>query len=625
MKISHRLLQRQIRKYLNQEKATDPEWEDFLAAVNQSYIHFEEDRALVERAMKISSDELWEKNQQMLLESERQKILITTLKQAIEQISPDMTIQQDVDLLRIADILNEEIRKRREAEDELHLAHKAVETSLMARQSFLMNISHEIRTPLHAIMGMTNLLNQTGASETQQEYLRVITHSADGLLVIINDLLDLGRIESGKFSLDFVSQNLDELFDNIRKSMWLKASEKSIDFRVVMDNHISPWLVCDPTRLQQVLLNLVSNAIKFTNRGTVELSAKLEHDADTEQIIRFEVMDTGIGIEAEKLERIFDQFQQAEAGTARKYGGTGLGLSISQSLVNMMGSRIEVYSRPGEGSRFRFSLKMSKGEKVPVQREAPFTPDGFNGLRVLIAEDNEINRYLTQSLLSGWGCTVSVVPDGRACVEYLKNEQTDIVLMDIQMPEMDGVTATECIRNELKLDVPIVALTANSLDEEVGRCLEAGMNSCLIKPFRPAELYQVITNVCPQVEAEPDSEMADGFDLSRLYELYNHNQQRVEETTRVFLKQLKGEIVQLRSQAGSADISGVLRLLHKMKSNLELFGMKELLAICISLEKELPQTSSIVASVRIAGFASSAEKMAERLSQMAFPTAQTPS
>ncbi len=574
----HRLLARQIRKYMPDFKSGSPHCDSFIEAINQSYEHFENDKALVERAMKLSSDEIWEKNQKLLDDSLRQKLLIDSLIQTIHKISPSIQIQADIDLLRIADVLDIEILKRRQAEEELRIAHDALEKSLHARQSFLLNISHEIRTPLHAVTGMVNLLLQTPTSDTQKEYLKIVNSSAEGLLVIINDLLDVGKIESGKFTLEEVNFSLDEMLETLQKSMQLKATEKGIVLVTEKDRRIGNYLVGDPTRLYQIILNLVSNAIKFTLKGRVQLSLRLTHIDEQFEKIQFEVSDTGIGIDQEKLDGIFEQFVQEDGSVARKFGGTGLGLSISRSLVEMMGGELTVKSKKGEGSVFTFTVTFRKGEVVKMAETEHFQTEGLQGLRVLIAEDNEINLYLIHSILKNWGIEVHSASNGKECIERLQKDSFDLLFSDLQMPEMDGIEMTHIIRNELKLDIPIVALTANALGSEIKLCMDAGMNDYIIKPFKLPELYSsIIRNISHlRISSSQTHPVRSRFSMEKLREMYSGKQEQMHSTLAVFVIQMERDLGRLHEAKDRPDKSMIDSIAHRMRPNLELFCMDEL-------------------------------------------------
>jgi signal transduction histidine kinase/CheY-like chemotaxis protein len=600
----HRLLARQIRKYIPDFKEGAAQYDAFIDAVNQSYEHFENDRALVERAMKLSSDEIWEKNQKLLDDSLRQKLLINSLIQTIHKISPSIKIEEDTDLLRIADVLDIEILKRRQAEGELRIAHDALEKSLHARQSFLLNISHEIRTPLHTVTGMVNLLLQTPTSDTQKEYLKIVNSSAEGLLVIINDLLDMGKIESGKFTLEELNFNLDEVLESLQKSMQIKAREKGIEFVTEKDRRLGNYLIGDPTRLHQIILNLVSNAIKFTVKGRVQLSLQLIHVDDEYEKIQFEVSDTGIGIEEEKLDGIFEQFAQEDGSVARKFGGTGLGLSITRSLVEMMGGEITVKSKKGEGSVFAFTINFRKGDIVNIIETEHIQAEGLRGLRVLVAEDNEINLYLIHSILKNWGIEVHSAASGRECIEILRHDEFDFLFTDLQMPEMDGIEMTRIIRNELGLDIPIVALTANALASEMELCKEAGMNDYVIKPFKLSELYSSMTRNLThlQIASSPSNLERSRFSLEKLSDLYSGKKDQMFNTLAVFLLQMEKDLERLYATKDCPDRSIVNSIAHRMRPNLELFCMEVLKIELEGLLAAFETQNSAVWGVRILEF-----------------------
>jgi CheY-like chemotaxis protein len=330
--------------------------------------------------------------------------------------------------------------------------------------------------------------------------------------------------------------------------------------------------------LYQILLNLVSNAIKFTLKGRVQLSLQLLSIDDEHEKIQFQVSDTGIGIDEVKLEGIFEQFAQEDGSVARKFGGTGLGLSISRSLVEMMGGEISVTSKKGEGSVFTFIVTFKKGQWIKVNETEHFHAQGLEGLKVLVAEDNEINLYLIHSILKNWGVEVSSAMNGLECIERLKNEKYDLLFTDLQMPEMDGFELASFIRNTLKLELPIVALTANALASEVKRCREAGMNDYVVKPFKLPELYSCILRNVSNLRGPGLSPglIKSRFGMERLQEMYAGNQEQMEATLAVFLVQMDKDLGRLHETKDRSDKTMVSSIAHRMRPNLELFCMDEL-------------------------------------------------
>ncbi|MES2279163.1 MAG: ATP-binding protein [Bacteroidota bacterium] len=391
----------------------------------------------------------------------------------------------------------QDITIRKENEEALVRAKEQAEAAVIAKSRFLSIMSHEIRTPMNAVIGFTNLLLQNPRTD-QQEYLDVLKFSAENLMVIINDILDVNKIEAGKIELEQDDFNLKELLDNIHASQLQAADEKEINFGLNFDPAIPEIVQGDQVRLGQILNNLSGNAIKFTQDGGVSINCKLIAQDDDTISVYFEVKDTGIGIPRDKQEHIFDIFSQASSSTTRRFGGTGLGLAISQRLVNLMGGEIQVTSRPEQGATFYFELKMQRAKNalaIAVRQKQTTYPELLHGRRVLLVEDNPINVLVAKRFLERWGILCDVAENGEIGVETVQQHYYDLVLMDIQMPVMDGYQATAAIRalgGKYK-DVPIIALTASALLDMKDKILEIGMNDYVSKPFKPEELYDKIS------------------------------------------------------------------------------------------------------------------------------------
>jgi CheY-like chemotaxis protein/two-component sensor histidine kinase len=366
------------------------------------------------------------------------------------------------------------------------------EQAAKAKSQFLSVMSHELRTPLNAVIGITHLLMQSQPREDQQEDLRTLQFSGESLLHIINDILDFTKLDSGKIELSAIDFNLRELSQSLYQSFSFKAREKNIVFDVEYDQKMPFYVKGDNFRLSQVLNNLISNAIKFTQEGFVKLKVDLLENKEGSYVTQFSVIDSGIGIAEEKQEKIFEQFTQADSDTTRLYGGTGLGLSISSRLVELMGSAIVVTSTPGKGSIFQFSVLLQPGSMTSENGTASAkvvskSNEQFRGKLILLAEDNVFNANIARRFITGWGAQLEIVVDGRQALEFVSRRKYDLILMDVQMPVLDGFACTRKIRKHFK-DVPIVAITASPRNEITHEIMACGMNDFVSKPFKPNEL-----------------------------------------------------------------------------------------------------------------------------------------
>ncbi len=389
-------------------------------------------------------------------------------------------------------------RVRRQTET-LRQAKDAAEAASRAKGEFLANMSHEIRTPMNGILGMTGLALEATSAVEQREYLALVKASGESLLQLINDILDLSKIEAGKLDLESIAFDTRQLVADTMKLIEWRAAQKALALDWHVAREVPAALHGDPMRLRQVLLNLLSNALKFTDSGkiTVRMTVDPQSAPQGEEgvTIRMTVADTGVGIPPEKHDSIFENFTQADGSTTRKYGGTGLGLAISARLVSMMGGRIWVESEPGRGSTFHLTVSLTPAPPVPRELPVAAPAPALASLRVLLAEDNEVNQLLARRLLEQAGHKVTAVGNGLEVLAALETGTFEVILMDVQMPELDGFAATAAIRaaeRQTGMHQPIIAMTAHALKGDRERCLEAGMDEYISKPISAAQLHAVL-------------------------------------------------------------------------------------------------------------------------------------
>jgi len=478
-------------------------------------------------------------------------------------------------------ILFRDINVRNRLEAELRIAKKQADENAMMKEQFMANMSHEIRTPMNAILGFTNLLHKTKLDGTQAEYLSAIRHSSANLLSIINDILDFSKIEAGMLRIENIPFSVEEVIHSLRMMFEEKAREKGLSFRIVTDQRIPVTVFGDPTRLAQILVNLLNNAFKFTDHGSVVLVLEIEDSQPKQVMLRFRVKDTGIGIPVDKQVGVFERFNQGNAETTRKYGGTGLGLSIVKSLVTMQNGTIAFTSKEYAGTEFTFTIPYAVSqEHVEVSEEIPGDePKLFEKrYRVLLAEDNVLNQKLTTTLLKGFGLECEVAGDGAEALEKLQKEKFDLVLMDIQMPVLDGYHATQQLRKELELTLPVIAMTAHSMEGELQKCMSFGMNDYISKPFKEEELYQVVRKYLPKGAGSTERPAPAGkLDLSELYEMAKGNKGFIREMAEIFVGQNPGDLAELEKGIAGVDYEGISNVAHRMKTSVGFMGLKTLM------------------------------------------------
>ena len=458
----------------------------------------------------------------------------------------------------------------------LNESEKRSKSLAYMKEQFLANMSHEIRTPMNAMLGFTNLLRRTELDATQREYVQNIHSAGENLLVLVNDILDLSKIEAGMMQLEETRFSLRSLISSVGSMFAEKLKEKDLQFSMEVDQDIPDILCGDAVRLTQILVNLISNAVKFTDEGEINVRAGLISNSGKQVRVRIVVSDTGIGISPASQNTVFERFQQAEAETSRRYGGSGLGLSIVKQLVDLQKGSIQLKSELGKGSRFIVELPYKLPDLAQFYSEALAEQEEqvpMQKIRVLIAEDNPMNQQLIKHLMKSWSIEHTVVGNGSQAVEELKKHAFSIVLMDIQMPDMDGYTATGIIRNELKLDIPIIAMTAHAMVGEKEKCLQLGMNDYVSKPIKETVLYNIIARNAQQVKDQhtPFQYIRLGY----LEQLSGNDKNFEQEILKQFIKQVPGELNELKEHIQSNNYEMVRRVAHSLKSTVAYVGLTE--------------------------------------------------
>ncbi|KPM47308.1 PAS domain-containing hybrid sensor histidine kinase/response regulator [Jiulongibacter sediminis] len=486
-----------------------------------------------------------------------------------------------------------DISEQKKLERELIEAKEIAESSTKAKEIFLANMSHEMRTPMNAIVGMANQLKKTALNENQEFYTNTIGSSADNLLVIINDILDLSKIEAGELTIEQIGFEPSKVIGSVMQSMMYRAEEKGLYFiNSYCDLRLAPILIGDPYRINQIFLNLISNAIKFTHKGGIDVQCHVTEDNDSTQIVEGRVIDTGIGMDPAFKDRIFQKFKQEDDSVTRKFGGTGLGMSICKELVELMGGEIGVESEKGKGTMVYFRIPMTKGSEsdLPRKEKKDFDSSLLDNKTILVTDDNEMNRLVASTILKNYNVNVLEANDGLECIEMIRTHQPDLVLMDVQMPNMDGLEATRLIRSEISKTLPVIALTALALKGEEVKFREAGMNDYVLKPFQEESLLEVI---CDLIES-PSKEITEeshgrSIASDQLFSLENlqsiGDEAFVKRMADMFVNLSQQNMKEMKEAYRVGDFVRLGKLAHKIKPSLDNMAIHSLTNIIRDVEK----------------------------------------
>ncbi len=479
-----------------------------------------------------------------------------------------------------------DISDKKDFQRQLIAAKNEAEEARQLQEQFLANMSHEIRTPMNGIVGMTNLLLETQLSTQQEQFANVIHRSADNLLVIIDDILDLAKIKAGKLTIEKIPFRLQDVTANVWALFEQRIIKKGLQFAVELDPRIPSSMIGDPHRLNQVLINLVGNAVKFTEKGSIRISVQQIQQTSPKSVnLLFTIADTGMGIAKDQLTHIFDSFSQAAADITRKYGGTGLGLTICKNLLAMQGGDISVDSEPDKGTSFSFHITYGcEPSRTADHQKSKILQDNqaaFKGKHFLVVEDNPINQQLIEYVIRKAGAQVTVANHGGEAIDYLKANRYDLIIMDLQMPVMDGYETTKYLREKLQLETPVLAMTANALKGEQVRCLEAGMNGYMSKPFEFREFYSRVADLLetgkttptqrPRELTEPEGAL---FNLSLLEEVGDKD--FVRDNIGTFLDALPTYLTDLENAFADKNYDRLAYLAHKIKGTLGIFQARTL-------------------------------------------------
>ncbi|MFH2142931.1 MAG: ATP-binding protein [Bacteroidota bacterium] len=503
----------------------------------------------------------------------------------------------------MAETLNENFHNIARVNKELYLSKIEVEKNAKSKEQFFANMSHEIRTPLNAIIGFSEQLGKTNLSEVQKKYLNAVQTSGNNLIELINDILDISKLNAGKIILEKVPFILSRQIASIMELFSIVAKEKGINLKSDIDNPSGDFLIGDPTRLSQILINLVGNAVKFTQKGEVTLRVKSYIDEADSVWLDFSVSDTGIGIPEEELSGIFDSFSQGCVDTTRKFGGTGLGLTIVKNLLELHGSIINVKSKPGKGSVFSFRMKFRKTQEfdnLQIEDTTEELRPGLIGIKVLLVEDNYFNQMLVESIIENWKWKVEIAGSGNEALELLVKNEYDFVFLDIRLPDMSGYDIIKFIRNKLsgkKASVPVIAMTAHSLDSEGEKCFRLGMNGFITKPFNETVLYKKVTSILKYGRTEEDfndmpeiiiqeevDENVNPADLAYIKRITGNDKVYIIRMIDDFILQAKTEVNKMKSYCENHEWDKLKGVVHSMKTSYMMMGINEAASLLNNIE-----------------------------------------
>lgn len=467
----------------------------------------------------------------------------------------------------------------------LEIARRNAEDSSDLKELFIANMSHEIRTPLNAIIGMLREVTRESLSPNQQLYLKNAGMASKHLLSIINDILDLAKIKSQQIGLDIVNFNLQEAIDEAVSILTPVAQEKMLNIASIKNPQLAPSYIGDASRISQILVNILSNAVKYTEKGGITVECEITASANHRDHIIIRISDTGKGMDEQFIENILQKFAQRDFSTIRKHGGIGLGMALTYELVELMKGKIGILSKPGVGTTISIELDLEAGSEDDIIKGiSPQRLKKLKDKKILLVEDNNLNRIVARNCLQFYGMKIIEAFNGLEAIERLKSSKVDLILMDLRMPEMGGLEATEIIRNEMGLQTPIIALTANAYKTEIDRCLKAGMNDYVLKPFDEDTLIEAILRNIAHIEhSENNLRVADFvqsdiklFDLSLIVSMSRGNTDFINKMIAVFIDETPAAVEEIKKSWQNKDFQTIRKVAHRIKPNLANFGIHDL-------------------------------------------------
>ena len=484
------------------------------------------------------------------------------------------------------------VSQHKKLNKQLEKALKETQRASDSKEAFLANMSHEIRTPLNGIIGMIRKLRKENPTITQQNYIDNALRACKHLLSLINNILDFSKIKAGELNLEKIDFNLEDEIDDVKKILGSQASDKELNFEINVDPTLAKAFISDPSRIRQILINITGNAIKFTEKGFVKISCKPIQITPENQIIELKISDSGIGMSDKYLARIFNKFQQEDASSTRRHQGTGLGMTITKELIELMEGSIEITSEKGIGTEVTVTINFPIGNPENIEIvDTNINTSILEGKSILIVEDNEMNRYVAINTLEPYNVKITEAQNGERAIDILKNQNFDVILMDLQMPIMGGERATEIIRNELKIDTPIIALTANAFLKELEKCIAMGMNNYIIKPFEEIHFLKIIIKEI--AKKQQLSETKQLYNLNRLNEMANGNTNFVPDMLKLFLNLVPKSIEIINDSSKNNDLETIRKTAHKIKPSINNLGIVSLKDDILLIEKWDEQNHSI--------------------------------